>query len=84
MKWKKVPGDNSSRRQLGGEGLTPQYRGEPRGNPPRTVWSAEREEHEQVISTIPKIRQTTGDTRGRKNVDFHLQQNSGTQHEKYI
>ena len=45
----------------------------PRGNPPRTVWSAEREEHEQVISTIPKIRQTTGDTRGRKNVDVHVQ-----------
>ena len=34
---------------VGGEGLTPQYRGEPRGNPPRTVWSAEREEHEQVM-----------------------------------
>ena len=69
---------------VGGGGFNPAVEGGTRGNPPRTVWSAEREEHEQVISTIPKIRQTTGDTRGRKNVDFHLQQNSGTQHEKYI
>ena len=69
----KGAGGNSARRRPGGGGLTPQYRGEPRGNPPRTVWSAEREEHEQVISTIPKIRQTTGDTRGRKNVDVHVQ-----------
>ena len=35
--------------RLGGGGLTPQYRGEPRGNPPRTVWLGEREEHDQVM-----------------------------------
>ena len=70
---KGCPGTTQADGKPGGEGLTPQYRGEPRGNPPRTVWLAEREEHEQVISTIPKIRQTTGDTRGRKNVDVHVQ-----------
>ena len=40
----------------------------PRGNPPRTVWSAEREEHEQVISKIPKIRRANGPWRVRSRV----------------
>ena len=70
MWWKKVAGGNSIPRRSGGGGSTPQYRGEPRGNPPRTVWLTEREEHEQVISKIPKIKQTTGDTRGRKKSTF--------------
>ena len=75
---KRCPRPTQADGGLGGGGLTPQYRGEPRGNPPRTVWLAEREEHEQVISKILKIKQTNGDTRGRKNVDVHVQIRSKT------
>ena len=70
---KRWPGATQAHGHPGGEVQPRSIGGNPRGNPPRTVWSAEREEHEQVISKIPKIKQTTGDTRGRKNVDVHVQ-----------